>query len=73
MGKTADNIKNLANKQTLKGNEKILVLEKSKCYTWEPKPDITVFELAQILPCWFNHALIENLHYSLKRHFKEVK
>jgi len=41
-------------------------------YHWKPKLDITVYELALCIPCFFG-AAVEDLPIEAKRHFVEIK
>lgn len=48
-----------------------------KTYAFQPKPDITAFELAKMLPLWMGalrdiEKLFEEMP-EIKRHFKEVE
>jgi hypothetical protein len=52
------------------------VTEKPKYYQYEPKEDITTFELANIIPAMLsrnNGMFVDGLEDRFKRHFVEVK
>jgi hypothetical protein len=50
----------------------------SKSYIWEPKPDITAYELALAIPLMFSKSWdawksVENLPLEVRRHFREER
>ena len=46
-----------------------------KQYDWKPQPDITAWELAMALPCFFSHNIevaLAALPPNVTRHFSEI-
>ena len=55
------------------GNDLVMTVPENITYVYEPKPDITVHELALILPVFLSSwgaSMVEDLPFEAKRHFR---